>query len=81
MRFFTAVFAALAIAAPVFGAPNNLLTVRKYNGETTGKYIVKLKEGVSASSVTGKLRKPATHQWEILNAFTGTSNSHFLSSI
>jgi cerevisin len=78
MRFFAAVFAALAIAAPVFGAPSNLLTVKKYNGETTGRYIVGLKKGVSASSFTSNLRKPATHSWNIINAFAGTSYDSFL---
>jgi cerevisin len=73
MRFFAAVFTAFAIAASVFGAPSNLLTVRKYNGQTSGKYIVGLKKGASVASVTGNLRKPATHNWEIINAFAGMS--------
>ncbi|KAH8830026.1 serine protease [Flagelloscypha sp. PMI_526] len=54
MRFTTFVFTSL-LTASVFSAPapRAPLQVEKYNGETTGKYIVQLKPGVSPSAILG----------------------------
>lgn len=74
MRFFTAVLVslALAIASGVFSGPATLHTVEKYQGATTGRYIVKLKEDVTKSSVVSGLRKSVIHDWKHLNGFAGS---------
>jgi len=81
MRFSTAIFAALAIAAPVFAAPTTLAPLKKFKGETTGRYIVKLKDGVAKSTVTGTLRKAATHDWDIINAFAAELDDSALNEL
>jgi len=74
MRFFTATFAALAIvAAPVLAAPNNLLSIEKYDGSTTGKYIVIFKEGVSRKSWVKKLGLAQAVDWEHVNGLSSAS--------
>ncbi|GLB42668.1 putative peptidase S8 family protein [Lyophyllum shimeji] len=71
MRFFTAVLAAIALAVPAFAAPASTLhTVQKFDGATTGRYIVKLKDGVTKASVLGEAKAKSTHaDWEIINGF------------
>ncbi|KAG6816027.1 hypothetical protein H0H87_009273 [Tephrocybe sp. NHM501043] len=74
MHFFTAVFAALAIIPAVFAAPSRMLAVEKYDGETTGNYIVRLKDGVARSSFLDAANFTVTHQWDIINGFAGKLN-------
>ncbi|KAG5633351.1 hypothetical protein DXG03_007539, partial [Asterophora parasitica] len=72
MQFFTAVFAAIALAAPVFAGPAPLRAVEKFGGKTSGKYIVKLKEGVTKSKVLGQLKNSkVTHDWSVIHGFAG----------
>ncbi|RDB21646.1 Cuticle-degrading protease [Hypsizygus marmoreus] len=76
MRFFTAVLTAVALAAPVFAGPTPLRTVEKYQGQTTGKYIVKLKDGASKSAIFSKLKNSTvTHDWKLINGFAGDLDS------
>ncbi|KAF9468269.1 serine protease [Collybia nuda] len=83
MRFFTAVLAAIALAAPVFGTPTNLRTVERFSGKTSGKYIVKLKDGASKSAVLGQLKggSAVTHDWKLLNGFAGTLDDETLNAL
>ncbi|KAF8646921.1 hypothetical protein AX16_007013 [Volvariella volvacea WC 439] len=72
MRF--SAFATILLAAlPVFGAPNPLLPIQKYQGRATGKYIVVLKDGVSKANVLSTLGAPIATaesiQWQIINGF------------
>ncbi|CAA7269772.1 unnamed protein product [Cyclocybe aegerita] len=71
MRFFAVSVYISVLAASALAAVTPLRTVEKYDGETTGKYIVKLKDGVSKSTVLGSVRKSSnvTEDWEILNGF------------
>ncbi|KAG5640906.1 hypothetical protein DXG03_006680 [Asterophora parasitica] len=72
MQFFTAVFAAIALAAPVFAGPAPLRAVEKFGGKTSGKYIVKLKEGVTKSKVFAQLKNSkVTHDWSVIHGFAG----------
>lgn len=75
MRFFTAVFASIALAAPIFASPTSapLREVERFAGKTSGKFIVKLKEGASKAAIIGKLKagSKVTHDWKILNGFAG----------
>ncbi|KAF5387942.1 hypothetical protein D9615_000786 [Tricholomella constricta] len=82
MQFLTAVFAAVALAVPALAVPAPLLTVQKFNGETTGRYIVKLKDGVSKASVLGsaKLTK-ASHDWTIFNGFASELSPEALDAL
>ncbi|KAG5639868.1 hypothetical protein DXG03_002741, partial [Asterophora parasitica] len=72
MQFFAAVFAAIALAAPVLASPAPLRTVEKFNGKTSGKFIVKLKEGVVKSKVFAQLKNSnVTHDWSVIHGFAG----------
>ncbi|KAG5642318.1 hypothetical protein DXG03_003020 [Asterophora parasitica] len=72
MQFFTAVFAAIALAAPVFASPAPLRAVEKFSGKTSGKFIVKLKEGVDKSKVFAQLKNSnVTHDWSVIHGFAG----------
>ncbi|KAG6906196.1 hypothetical protein DXG01_015267 [Tephrocybe rancida] len=74
MHFSTAVFTALALVLPALAAPRSALQVEKYNGETTGKYIVKLKPGISTAAFLNATNTTANHEWNVINGFSGMSN-------
>ncbi|KAF8662094.1 hypothetical protein AX16_001204 [Volvariella volvacea WC 439] len=72
MRF--SIFASLLLAVvPAFAAPSALRPIEKFKGQTTGKYIVVLKDGVSKADVLGNLRTTTATaesvEWEIINGF------------
>lgn len=72
MRFFSSVFTAIAIAAPALANPSPLRAVEKYDGKTSGRFIIKLKNGTSKTTVTQQLKEDViTHDWQILNGFAG----------
>jgi len=52
----------------------NALTIEKYQGPTTGNYIVQLKDGVSKASILSNIKAGngrITHDWSIINGFAG----------
>lgn len=82
MAIFTGLISlAILASAQVYAAPARraeLLEVAKYDGETSGRYIVTLKDGVEKTATldsfsvhkrSGALN--VTHEWEIINAFAG----------
>ena len=71
MRFFTTVvpFSLLAISA--LGAVTPPHAIERFNGPTTGRFIVKVKDGVSKENLLAKVGATVTHNWEILNGFAG----------
>ncbi|KXN84282.1 hypothetical protein AN958_12788 [Leucoagaricus sp. SymC.cos] len=80
MRF-TATLAPLAILlSPILAAPSTKLhTVEKYDGETTGRYIVTFKSGVNkyALNLAG-----VTHTWDgTLNGFAGQFDEETVDSL
>ncbi|RDB29494.1 Cuticle-degrading protease [Hypsizygus marmoreus] len=83
MRFFTAVVAAIALAAPAFAAPSPLRTVEKFNGGTSGRYIVKVKDGVSRAALFKQLNVNPTvsHDWKIVNGFAGKLDDATLNAL
>ncbi|KAF5385321.1 hypothetical protein D9615_001506 [Tricholomella constricta] len=83
MRFFAAVFAAIAIATPAFAVPSPLRTVEKFSGKTSGKYIVKVKKGVSRAALFSKLKlnTAVTHDWKELNGFAGNLDEATLNAL
>ena len=58
-------------SAAVISSP--LRTVEKTDGAKTGRYIIKLKDGVSRSSVLKKIRLSGntTTDWTVFNGFSG----------
>lgn len=71
MRF-SAVFATLAVflAAPIaLAAPPSLLSVERFSGPTTGKYIVKFKPGVSRKRWINQLKLNSVVDWDLVNGF------------
>ncbi|KAF8898765.1 serine protease [Infundibulicybe gibba] len=82
MRFITTALTSLALlAAPIFGAPEVLKTVAKFDGETTGRFIVKLKDGASKTSLINQHNVKTTHDWEILNGFAGEFDDATLNAL
>jgi len=72
MRFFAAVLLAVSMVLPAIAAPSPLHTVQKYDGETTGKYIVQFKSGASRKTWIKKLKLTnKVVDWDILNGFGG----------
>ncbi|KAG6918457.1 hypothetical protein DXG01_014334 [Tephrocybe rancida] len=71
MHFSTAAFTALALVLPALAAPRSALQVEKYNGETNGKYVVKLKPGIAKAAFLNATNMTATHEWDVINGFAG----------
>ncbi|EAU91794.1 serine protease [Coprinopsis cinerea okayama7 len=84
MRFFAAFAAAtVLLAEPVLSAPGpSLKSVERFPGQTTGKYIVKLRPGVSRKQWIRKLRLAAnTVNWGLINGFAGILNDQALNTL
>ncbi|PFH47214.1 hypothetical protein AMATHDRAFT_50473 [Amanita thiersii Skay4041] len=81
MKFFTGTLALLAAAVPIFGAPTEFITVEKAVGETSGKFIVMLKDGVDKASVLSKISTNAIDQWEIINGFSAKLDENALNAL
>ncbi|KAG5636054.1 hypothetical protein H0H81_009251 [Sphagnurus paluster] len=73
MHFLTSIVATITLAVPIFASPVLLHPIQKFDGEITGKYIVKLKNGIPLANVLGQLvGARITHSdWTIINAFAG----------
>ncbi|KIM35761.1 hypothetical protein M413DRAFT_32226 [Hebeloma cylindrosporum] len=69
MRFFTTALSFALLAISALGAVTPLHTIERFNGATTGRFIVKAKDGVSKDKLLAKVGSSVTHNWEILNGF------------
>ncbi|EAU82213.1 serine protease [Coprinopsis cinerea okayama7 len=79
MKFFSVLAAGLAVimAVPTLAAPapapappgRRLKSIERFQGATTGKYIVKFKKGASRRNYLNKLKLKASADWDILNGF------------
>ncbi|GLB42669.1 putative peptidase S8 family protein [Lyophyllum shimeji] len=82
MRIFTALLATIALAVPALAVPGPPRSVRKYGGATTGRYIVKLKDGATKASVLGQGKAKYTYaDWEIINGFASKLDTKTLNSL
>lgn len=77
MLSFTGLTSFAILAATVFAAPaprpRAALSVQKFNGEKTGRYLVILKDGTVAASVADSVKAKVTHQWtKVFNGFAST---------
>ncbi|KAF8167100.1 serine protease [Crassisporium funariophilum] len=84
MRFFTSTFAAFSLlGATALAAVTPLHAIEKFSGETTGKYIVTLKKGVSKANVLSKIKNTGsvTHDWENFNGFAGDLDTDALNAL
>ncbi|GLB43175.1 putative peptidase S8 family protein [Lyophyllum shimeji] len=82
MHFATTVFAAIALALPVIASPPLLHSIQKANGETSGKYIVKLKHGVSKDDIFSQLNvENVTEQWTLINGFASRLSADDLNTL
>jgi cerevisin len=75
MRFFTTAVSFALLALSALGAVIPLHAVERFNGPTTGRFIVKVKDGVSKDSLLAKVGSAVTHNWDILNGFAGANIS------
>jgi len=74
MRFSTTVLALLSLAGSALSA----LTVDKYPGAATDRYLVKVKDDVSKDNLIAQIKKDGgevTHNWDIINGFAGLLSS------
>jgi len=73
MHFFATTVTAAVLAASALAAVAPIHAVEKYHGETTGRFIVQLKKGVSKDSVVQQVGAGSnvTHNWQNLNGFAG----------
>ncbi|PFH47792.1 hypothetical protein AMATHDRAFT_6424 [Amanita thiersii Skay4041] len=80
---FLSILTLFSASLPVLGVPTPLRDVTKYNGETTGRYIVRVKDGVSKADLVGQVRANAsvTHEWGIVNGFVGHLDEHTLNTL
>lgn len=77
-------FAALGLfVAASLGAPTLLHTIETFDGETTGRHIVSLKEGVSRASFIAQIKQNATvtHDFDIINGFAGNFDEGTLNAL
>ncbi|KAF9442747.1 serine protease [Macrolepiota fuliginosa MF-IS2] len=84
MRFLSFSIATFALfAASVFGAPAAIHTIETFDGETTGRFLVTLKPGVSRASLIKQLKQntTVTHEWDIINGFAGHLDDDTLNAL
>ncbi|KAF5349212.1 hypothetical protein D9756_009504 [Leucocoprinus leucothites] len=81
---FSSAFAALGLfVATSLAAPTALHTIETFSGETTGRHIVTLKEGVSKASLIAQIKQNATitHEFDIINGFAGHFDEDTLNAL
>ena len=73
MRFLAIPIAVTILAASALAVASPLHAVEKYHGETTGRFIVQVKQGVSKDSIVQLVDAGSnvTHNWQNLNGFAG----------
>ncbi|KIM37988.1 hypothetical protein M413DRAFT_448033 [Hebeloma cylindrosporum] len=82
MRFFAAVLLAVSLVLPSLAAPSPLRSVERYGGQTSGKYIVKFKKGISRKDWIAKLNLHSkVVDWDVLNGFAGALDENTLNSL
>jgi len=75
MRFFTTAVSLSLLALSALGAVTPLHEIERFSGLTTGRFIVKVKDGVSKDKLLEKVGSSVIHNWEIVNGFAGTNFS------
>ncbi|TEB37925.1 serine protease [Coprinellus micaceus] len=85
MRF-SAIFATLAVVLAVsldtaLAAPSALREVERFAGQTTGKYIVKLKPGVSRKQWIQRLKLTSAVDWALVNGFASNLDENALNTL
>jgi len=77
-------FATLGLfVAASLGAPTSLHSIEAFDGETTGRYIVSVKEGIQRSSLVAQIKQNATvtHDFDIINGFAGNFDEETLNNL
>ncbi|KAF9473509.1 serine protease [Pholiota conissans] len=82
MRFISSLFSLALLAVAAVDAATPLRVVEKFHGDTSGRYIVKLKDGVSKSSVLAGIKSAkVTHDWKVINGFAGDLDDAALAAL
>lgn len=69
----TTLIAVFLGASPIFASPTlSLRAIEKYDGETTGNHIIRLKNGVSKADFLTTLGLNSTVEYGAINGFSGT---------
>lgn len=81
---FSLSFATLSLfLASALSAPTTLHPIESFAGETTGRHIITLKQGVEKAGLVTQLKENVTitHDWEIINAFAGHFDDDTLNAL
>lgn len=81
---FSSSFTVLSLfIASALAAPTALHAIETFDGETTGRFLVTLKPGVSRTSLINQVKKNATvtHEWDIINGFAGHLDDDTLNAL
>ncbi|KAJ2926093.1 hypothetical protein H1R20_g11006, partial [Candolleomyces eurysporus] len=84
MRFFNSLVALLSVslAGVVLSSPTSLKSVERFQGETTGKYIVKFKAGVSRKKWVNRLKSaPSAVEWDLINGIAAVVDEDELNEL
>ncbi|RXW14507.1 hypothetical protein EST38_g11344 [Candolleomyces aberdarensis] len=84
MRFFNSLVALLSVslAGVVLSSPVSLKSVERFQGETTGKYIVKFKAGVSRRKWVNRLKSgPSAVEWDLINGIAAVVDEDELNEL
>ncbi|KAF7761567.1 hypothetical protein Agabi119p4_9559 [Agaricus bisporus var. burnettii] len=73
MRFLLPFGTLALLVATALGVPTALHTIQAFDGETTGKHIITLKQGVKKENLFRNLKAKVSvsHEWEVINGFAG----------
>ncbi|XP_006464047.1 serine proteinase 2 [Agaricus bisporus var. bisporus H97] len=83
MRFSLS-FAALALlVASALGAPTAIHSIETFDGETSGKHIITLKQGVKKEDLFKNLKAKVSvsHEWEVINGFAAEFDEETLNEL
>ncbi|KAF9521960.1 serine protease [Crepidotus variabilis] len=84
MRFFAAPLTLSLLTASALAAVTPLIPIQKSQGDTSGRHIVTLKNGVSQDTVLNALKITAdslAYKWSIINGFAGSFDSNTLNAL
>ncbi|PPQ72490.1 hypothetical protein CVT24_003253 [Panaeolus cyanescens] len=82
MRFFTAILLAVSLVAPALASPTIALRdVERYQGQTSGKYIVNFKKGASRRNWAKKLKVKTNDDWDLVNGFAAELDENTLNEL
>jgi cerevisin len=83
MRVSSPFFALGFFLVSALGAPTALHAIETFNGETTGRHIVTLKQGIAKEGLINQIKQNVTitHEFDIINGFAGELDEETLNAL